>query len=137
MSALLIRNGTLLDPQRGVQEGMDILLEKQRISKIGRNLVAPARCEVVDVAGKWVLPGVIDAHAHISEPNRLDRETIASLGRAAASGGVTSVIVRPSDDLPLDNIALVEFLRSKAFQQTKTRVSSQCRLPPPNARVNS
>ncbi len=122
MSALLIRNGTLLDPQRGVQEGMDILLEKQRISKIGRNLPAPSRCEVVDVHGKWVLPGVIDAHAHISEPNRLDRETIASLGRAAANGGVTSVIVRPSDDLPLDNIALVEFLRSKAFQQTKTRV---------------
>jgi dihydroorotase len=122
MKPLLLRGGTLLDPQRGVQEYTDILLEKQRISKIGRELPVPSHGTVVDVAGKWVLPGVIDAHTHISEPNRLDRETIASLGRAAAAGGVTSVVVRPNDDLPLDNIALVEFLRSKAFQQTKTRI---------------
>lgn len=121
MNQILLRNGTLLDPHRGVQENTDILIERGKLARIGRGISLPIRTEELDMAGKWIMPGIIDLHAHQSEPQRLDRETIASLGRAAAAGGITSAVIRPNADMPLDNIALVEFLRSKANRETRTR----------------
>ena len=66
--------------------------------------------EIVDCAGKTVLPGLVDARVFIGEPGGEHRETIASASLAAAAGGVTSMVMMPDTDPVIDNVALVEFM---------------------------
>jgi imidazolonepropionase-like amidohydrolase len=64
-SAVLIRGATLwTSGARGVLPETDMLVERGRISRIGRGLRAPESAVVIDARGKWVTPGIIDAHSH-------------------------------------------------------------------------
>jgi dihydroorotase len=64
----------------------------------------------VECAGKAVLPGLVDARVFVGEPGAEHRETIASAGRAAAAGGVTSIVMMPDTSPVIDDVALVEFV---------------------------
>jgi dihydroorotase len=77
-------------------------------------LKPPAGAEVVDAAGKFVFPGLIDMHVHLREPGREDKETIATGTRAAVMGGFTSVCAKANTFLVMDNPAVVEFVQSRA-----------------------
>jgi dihydroorotase len=68
---------------------------------------------VVEAAGLWLLPGLVDLHVHLREPGGEGKETIASGTRAAAAGGVTSLVAMPNTNPPIDNQALVELVRGK------------------------
>jgi len=71
----------------------DILIEDGRITKIGTGLAPPDGAEVIDASGKLVLPGVIDAHVHVSlDLNGHVSSDFASTTRTAAFGGVTSIL---------------------------------------------
>ncbi|MFQ5876334.1 MAG: amidohydrolase family protein [Acidobacteriota bacterium] len=62
----LIRAGRLLDVRAGsVREGVDILVEGERIAEVGRDLEAPPGATIIDLGGTTVLPGLIDSHTHI------------------------------------------------------------------------
>jgi len=61
----LIRNATLLIGDGTRLEGADLLLREGRIARIGRGLEAPRDAVVVEAAGKWVTPGLIDVHSHL------------------------------------------------------------------------
>jgi len=63
---LLIRNGTVLTVTRGTLEGTDVLVENGKIARIGRGLSAPRGYDTIDASGKFVMPGIIDAHSHIA-----------------------------------------------------------------------
>src|SRR5687768_9123796 len=63
---LLIRNGHVLTITKGDLEGTDILIQKGKITAIGKNLKAPAGIKVIDAQNKYVMPGIIDAHSHIA-----------------------------------------------------------------------
>lgn len=63
--AMLIRNGTILTVTHGTLEGSDILVRDGRIAAIGSGLQAPSDAVVVDATGKFVMPGIIDAHSHL------------------------------------------------------------------------
>jgi dihydroorotase len=112
----------VLDPSQELDAVCDLLLEEGRVAACGENLAPPPGAEVYDASGQWVLPGAVDLHVHFSEPTRADRETVASLSRAAAAGGVTTAVCRPCDDLPLDNITLAEFLHSKNRREGLVRL---------------
>src|SRR3712207_4939980 len=60
----LIKNATVLTVSRGTLNNTDVLLRGGKISAVGQNLNAPAGARVVDGTGKFVLPGIIDAHSH-------------------------------------------------------------------------
>lgn len=119
---LLIKNGRVIDPSRDVDRVGDLLLADGVVAACDANLPAPEDAEIFDAAGKWVVPGAVDLHVHFSEPTRADRETVASLSRAAAAGGVTTAVCRPCDDVPLDNIAVAEFLLSKNRREGLVRL---------------
>jgi allantoinase len=89
MSSLLIKNGTLILEDKSTHA--DALIEDGKITKIAKNITATTD-EVVDAQGKFVLPGVVDAHAHIGDPNFIQREDFTSGTRAAAAGGVTTIV---------------------------------------------
>jgi imidazolonepropionase-like amidohydrolase len=64
--SLLIKNGTVLTVTKGTLEGSDVLIENGKITKIGKGLTAPAGTKTIDATGKFIMPGIIDAHSHIA-----------------------------------------------------------------------
>lgn len=58
-------------------------------------VAAPEAARVLDAAGLWVLPGIIDSHVHFREPGRTDREDFYTGSLAAAAGGVTTICEMP------------------------------------------
>lgn len=61
---VLIKNATVLTAARGTLENTDILIRDGKIARIGRNLTAASGARVIDATGKFVTPGIIDAHSH-------------------------------------------------------------------------
>ena len=63
---LLIKNGTVLTVTKGTLENTDVLILNGKISRVGKNLSAPAGTVAVDATGQYVMPGIIDAHSHLA-----------------------------------------------------------------------
>ena len=63
---VLLKNGQIITVSGETIAGGDILVSGTKIVKVGKDLPAPAGAEVIDLAGRWVMPGVIDAHSHIA-----------------------------------------------------------------------
>jgi imidazolonepropionase-like amidohydrolase len=61
---VLIKNATVLTAAKGTLEGTDILVQNGKITRIGKNISAPAGVQVIDATGKFVTPGIIDCHSH-------------------------------------------------------------------------
>ncbi|MFC4625798.1 dihydroorotase [Daeguia caeni] len=117
MSAILFENARIVDPSRGLDETGSVLIRDGRIVAAGsdaRNQGAPEGTEIIDLAGKAVLPGLVDARVFVGEPGAEHRETIASASQAAAAGGVTTFIMMPDTDPVIDDVALVEFVKRTA-----------------------
>jgi imidazolonepropionase-like amidohydrolase len=65
--SVLVRNATIwTQGPQGVMENADMLVERGQISRVGRNLTAPAGAMVIDAGGRHVTPGIIDPHLHAS-----------------------------------------------------------------------
>lgn len=94
MAELVIQNARLVLPE-GIVEG-GLAIDKGRITEISKSNLPSGEREI-NAGGKLVIPGVIDAHAHIYDPNYTHREDFQTGTTAAAVGGVTSVIVMPLD----------------------------------------
>jgi len=107
---LLIKNGHVIDPANKIDEVMDIFVEGEKISKVARTIDAKAET-VIDAAGKIVMPGIVDMHVHLREPGREDKETIFSGTKAAAKGGVTSVLAMPNTSPSLDSTEIINTLK--------------------------
>ncbi|MGB6563671.1 MAG: dihydroorotase [Candidatus Binataceae bacterium] len=106
MSRILLRGGRLIDPARAIDELRDVLIaegEVEAIDSPGR-LDVPEGATVVDAAGCWVVPGLVDPHVHLRDPGFPEKETIATGLCAAAAGGFTSVAAMantsPVNDTP-------------------------------------
>jgi len=108
---LLIKNGHVVDPANQRDEVLDILIENNQISKVAKNISEEAE-EIIEARDKIVMPGIIDMHVHLREPGREDKETIASGTKAAAKGGVTSVLAMPNTQPVIDCLENVALLKS-------------------------
>src|SRR2546423_2178750 len=108
MSTLLIQHGTILDPASKTERKADLLIHDGKIAAIGENVGKADR--LVNAAGCYVTPGLIDLHVHFREPGDEEEETIASGAAAAVAGGFTTVCCMPNTKPPLDNEAAIEFV---------------------------
>lgn len=113
MVGILIKNGRVVDPASKIDGKRDVLIEGGKVKKIGTRL-AGRGAKIVDAKGMLVLPGLIDLHAHLRDPGRPDKETIASGTRAAAMGGFTSICCMANTEPPVDNPAVVKYIVNKA-----------------------
>lgn len=93
-------NSTLITNAKIVNEGKvfegDVLIQGNRIEKIGSSINAKADDRVIDAKGSFLLPGAIDDQVHFREPGLTHKATIYSESRAAVAGGVTSFMEMPN-----------------------------------------
>ena len=103
---------TLITNARLVNEGRqfdgDLRIENGRIAAIGSGLQARAGEKVVDAAGRWLLPGMIDDQVHFREPGLTHKGDIASESAAAVAGGLTSFMDMPNTNPPTLDAAALE-----------------------------
>ena len=118
---LLIKNGRVLDPASKTDAALDVLVDGERISKIGANLPADG-AEVFDANGLIVAPGFIDLHCHLREPGQEMSETIETGTQSAARGGFTAVCCMPNT-LPVnDNASVTRSIVERAAVAGAVRV---------------
>jgi len=65
-NSVLLRNGQIITVSGETIPGGDILVQGKKIVRVGKGLSVPAAAEVVDLNGRWVMPGIIDSHSHIA-----------------------------------------------------------------------
>lgn len=90
---ILIKNARIVNENQIVES--DLLIENDLIHTIAKDIVTDAN-QVIDAAGKYLLPGVIDDQVHFREPGLTHKGDIESESRAAVAGGVTSFIEQPN-----------------------------------------
>ena len=119
--AFLLKNAHVVDPAANLDAVLDVRLEGERIAEVGEGLSA-GDAEVIDLSGKYLVPGLIDMHVHLREPGFEHKEDIESGTRAAAKGGFTGVCPMPNTDPVTDNGTVIEYIKARAAEAGHCRV---------------
>lgn len=110
---LLLEGGRVIDPASGVDRKLDLLIDKGKVSELGRKIEAKG-AKKIDVTGLVVCPGFLDMHVHFREPGQEWKETIATGCRAAAAGGFTGVACMPNTVPVNDSRSVTELMLAQA-----------------------
>jgi len=114
---LIVVNGLVIDPKSKIEAVRDVLIEDGKISAVAAGLSRKSAFKgvpAIDAKGKWVIPGLVDMHVHLREPGREGDETIETGTKAAARGGVTTVLAMPNTEPVCDSPSQLAFLQAKA-----------------------
>ena len=126
-----LTNARIVDPSQGLDGPGAVLMSGGRIIAAGPAAInngAPEGTEVINCHGLVVAPGLVDLCAYIGEPGHEHRETFASAGRAAAAGGITTLVAMPDTDPCVDDPALVDFVATRARHTSIVRVKVMAAL---------
>lgn len=118
---ILIQNGHVVDPLTQTDGCRDVLIEDGRIRKVAENIDAAAE-RIINAEGCYVLPGLIDLHVHFRDPGLEYKETLATGGRAAVKGGVTTVCAMPNTKPVIDSKERVAGVHERAKGESLTHV---------------
>ncbi len=122
---IAFRNARLIDPGSDLDIKGGLLVENGKIVDLGPRLFNDADRndpEVIDCKGLVLAPGLIDMRVFTGEPGSEHRETLESASRAAAAGGVTTIVVMPNTDPIIDEPSLVDFIKRRADATASVRV---------------
>ena len=111
MATLLIKNARVIDPSQYLDKTADIYIEDGVIKGIGSYETAD---EVIDAGGLIAAPGLVDMHVHLRDPGQTYKEDIISGCKAAAAGGVTSLLAMPNTNPVADNEETIKYILAKA-----------------------
>ena len=118
MPPILFENARLIDPEKGTEALGSLAVVDGRIA-VATGLDGAT---VIDCAGKCLAPGIVDIGVKVSEPGERHKESFRSAGKAAAAGGVTTIVTRP-DTLPaIDTPEALEFVRRRANEAAPVNV---------------
>jgi len=113
MGKILIKQGRLINPASQTDKVCDILIQGNTVAEIADEIISED-AEVLDAAGKIVMPGLIDLHVHLREPGFEYKETIKTGSMAAAHGGVTAICPMPNTNPVIDSPERVKDLLERA-----------------------
>ncbi|KAJ4483394.1 allantoinase [Lentinula aciculospora] len=106
MSIIICCGSQVLLPDSNILQPATIIIEANsgKIVEVHRQLLSedllPPHVQLINAGTKVILPGLVDAHVHLNEPGRTDWEGFYTGTRAAASGGVTTVVDMPLNSIP-------------------------------------
>lgn len=109
---ILIKNGRLINPSENLDKVMDIFVEDGIIKEKAESIEKQADT-VIDAAGCYVMPGLIDLHVHFRDPGLTYKEDIETGSKAAAKGGFTTVCCMPNTKPVVDNVETVKYIMKK------------------------
>ena len=109
--SLIIKNARVIDPSQNIDKTADILVEYGKITAIGSFDSAD---EVIDGTGLAAAPGLVDMHVHLRDPGQTHKEDILTGCKAAAAGGVTSLLAMPNTNPTVDNAQTVKYIIEKS-----------------------
>ncbi len=119
----LLKGGRVVDPVNGRNGVFDVLMDGDRIARVGRDLPVEAGTAVFEISSAFVVcPGLIDMHVHLREPGQEHKETVATGTAAAVAGGFTAVACMPNTDPVNDNAGVTEYVLKKAAEANLARV---------------
>ena len=95
---------------------LDLYVAGEKIALLCRRGEGPSARQVISIASKMILPGVIDLHAHTRDPGYTQKEDFTTISQAAAAGGVTTWIDMPNVEPPTITVQLFEEKRARAEQ---------------------
>ena len=104
---ILLKNGRLIDYKNKIDGMYDVLIEDDKISKVGKGLEDTADREI-NCKGLNIIPGMIDIHCHLREPGFEYKETIETGSKSAVAGGFTTICPMPNTKPTPDNIETLE-----------------------------
>ena len=118
---LLIRGAHVVDPRADLDAALDVLIRGGEIAELADAgaLPAPAGADVVDGAGRHLLPAFVDPHVHLRTPGQEYKEDIATGTAAAAAGGFCAVVAMPNTSPTVDTAAVLEALVARARAQAR------------------
>ena len=121
MTDLIIRGRRVVTPE-GVRAA-SVHVAEGVIVRVGAWEDAPPEVSVVDAGESIVMPGLVDTHVHINEPGRTEWEGFETGTRAAAAGGVTTILDMPLNSIPATTtVAALEAKRKAAREKSVVNV---------------
>jgi len=106
----------LIDPVSSLDALGGVLIAAGIVADLGPHITASTAgdAEIVDCGGRVLAPGLVDMMVSAGEPGHEHRETLATASRAAAAGGVTTIVCMPNTEPVIDDVALVDFILRRA-----------------------
>ena len=98
MTELVIRGRGVVTPD-GVRSA-SVHIAEGRIVRLGNWEDVPPDIQIVDAGESIVMPGLVDTHVHVNEPGRTEWEGFETATRAAAAGGLTTILDMPLNSIP-------------------------------------
>lgn len=124
-----LANARLIDPATGGDAPGGLLIDGDRIAALfGPDDPAPDGAAILDCAGRSLAPGIVDMRVFVGEPGERHKESYRSAGRAAAAGGVTTIVTQPATLPPLDDPEGVAFVVMRAAEACDVRVRPMAAL---------
>jgi len=118
----LLKGGRIVDPANGIDGVRDILIDGERIARVGSNLPTDGATVVEIPDGLVICPGFIDMHVHLREPGQEHKETVATGTASAVAGGFTAVACMPNTSPVNDNANVTTYILDKAREANLARV---------------
>ena len=115
---MIIKGGRVYDYKSGLNgEKIDIRVEGETIMEIGRNI--PGNDEkIIEADGLFVIPGLVDMHAHFRVPGQEHKEDFETGSHAAAKGGITTALAMPNTQPPIDQPSMVADLYKRIKRES-------------------
>jgi dihydroorotase len=123
-ATLLVRGAHVIDPVQRIDALHDVLVRDGEIAEIGAAgaIEAPAGTEVVDGAGKHLLPAFVDPHVHLRTPGQEHKEDLETGTRAAAAGGFCAILAMANTDPVVDTAPILGALLDAAARDARIPV---------------
>lgn len=119
MNKILLKGGKIVNEGKTIAS--DLLIKNGRIEKIATTIDGSEADEIVDVSGKYILPGCIDDQVHFREPGLTHKANIGTESRAAVAGGITTFMEMPNT---VPNALTQELLQDKYDIAAKTSAAN-------------
>ena len=118
----LLKGGRVVDPANGIDGIYDVLVDGDRIARVGRDLPVDGATVFEIAEGLVVCPGFIDMHVHLREPGQEHKETVATGTASAVAGGFTAVACMPNTSPVNDDANVTAYILARAAEANLARV---------------
>ena len=122
VDTLLLKGARIIDPSQDIDTIGDLLVRGGMVEDVAPEIPVSGSVPVVDIQGKWLVPGLVDMHVHLREPGEEYKETIATGTMAAVAGGFTCVACMPNTRPVNDSASVTRFILDRAKEAGLARV---------------